>query len=246
MNPSALSCQGNKSIESMIRGVSMCTGSVTVLAVICMLAGCAAVQLDGFKKRAASGDYAWIADQAVNCEKASDRCGQLHLIKGDACFRLAKAGTLPDANYACAANELDKGLALRPSWKDASVHRQFQENLCESLRNVENLPVSDPSAQNVDRLVEAAEVLYRLAPESVPAVFYLEDARLKKIQPTLTDLNTARRIPACNRLKRSINRVLATMKTAETEDLPDWPRFAQNYQQLSYDLGLAIKEAQCQ
>lgn len=203
------------------------------------------MQLGEFKKRAANGDHAWVAAQTIACKKASDRCGQLHLIKGDACFRLAKAGTSPEVNFNCAADELSMGLELRPSWSDATAHRQFQENLCESLRNLAKPEDRNTSGPAINRLVEAAERLYRLAPESVPAVFYIEDARLKSIQATLPDLDAASRIPACNRLKRSVNRVLATMEAADKDAVPDWHRYAHNFQRLSYDLGMAINAAEC-
>jgi len=218
---------------------------ICIVALTCLLAGCTAMQLSEFKKRAADGDYAWVAAQTITCRKASDRCGQLHLIKGDACFRLAKAGTAPEVNFNCAADELSMGLKLRPSWSDAATHRQFQENLCESLRNLANPEDRNPSGPAINRLMEAAVKLYRLAPESVPAVFYIEDARLKSIQANLPELDAASRIPACNRLKRSVNRVLATMEAAERDTLPDWHRFARNFQRLSYELGMAINAAEC-
>ncbi|MBC2712227.1 MAG: hypothetical protein HGJ94_14965 [Desulfosarcina sp.] len=215
------------------------------LTLIMVLAGCAAMQLDTFKKHAANGDHGWIAAQAVTCEKASDVCGQLHLIKGDACFRLARADTVPAANYACAADELEKGLALTRSWADAAVHRQFQENLCESLKNLQDLQSGEVAAQTLARFVEAAEGLYKLAPESVPAVYYLAKARLRQVQPLLSDINAASRVPVCNRLKRTVTNVLSMMETAKEAPLPDWDRFANNYQRLSFDLGSAIRAADC-
>jgi hypothetical protein len=86
------------------------------------------LQLNQFQRHAARGDDEWIAAQAIACRKASDGCGQLHLIKGDACFRLANMGRDPAVNFACAADELKKGLALKPSWEPAGVQLQFQEN----------------------------------------------------------------------------------------------------------------------
>lgn len=210
-----------------------------------VVTGCTAMQLNTFKKHAANNDHGWIAAQAVTCEKASNVCGQLHLIKGDACFRLAKAHTAPVDNYTCAADALEKGLALNLSWEDPAVHRQFQENLCESLSNLQDLQTAEVAVQTLDRFVVAAEALYQLAPESVPAVYYLARVRLRQEQPMLFDLNAAYRVPVCIRLKRTVTSVLSLMETAKGAFLPDWDRFADNYQRLAFDLGAAMRTAEC-
>ena len=204
---------------------------------ILVAAGCAAMQLDTFRKRAARGDHDWIAAQSVVCEKDSDECGQLHLIKGDACFRLAKAGTATAANYACAADELARGLTLNCRWNDPAVRRQFQESLCESLANLLDMQSGDTAALTRDRFTDAAKALYQLAPESVPAVYYLARARLRQVQSMLAAPDLASRVPACNRLKRSLTGILSMMEKAGNPPLPDWERFADHYQRLSFDLG---------
>jgi hypothetical protein len=209
------------------------------------LSGCATLQLRNFKKHAAANDFEWIASQKVACDKASDVCGQLHLISGDACFRLAKKGMHALDNYACASNELEKGLALNRTWKDAGVHRQFQENLCESLRNLQDLQSGQAAVKTLDRFVAAAEGLYQLAPESVPAVYYLAKAHLRQVQPMVIDINAATRVPVCNRLKRAVTSVLSMIEKAKHTALPEWERYAGNYQQLSFDLGTTMRAAQC-
>lgn len=215
------------------------------LTLILVLTGCTAMQLNTFKRHSASGDHGWIAAQAVRCENASDVCGQLHLIKGDACFRLAKADTGPGDNYTCAADALEKGLALNHSWADAAVHRQFQENLCESLKNLQDRQSTEAAAQTLIRFVNAAEALYQLAPQSVPAVYYLARVRLEQVKPLLLDINAALRVPVCNRLRRSVTKVLSLMETAGGDPLPEWDRFADNFQRLAFDLGAAMRAAEC-
>lgn len=212
---------------------------------ILVFTGCAAMQLDTFRKRSAAGDHEWIAAQTVTCQTDSDLCGRLHLIKGDACLRLARAGTAPAANYACAAEELARGLALNRSWADAAVHRQLQENLCESLNNLLDLQPAQATSQTLSRYLKAAQGLYQLAPESVPAVYYLASARLRRVRPLLFNLNAADRVPVCSRLKRTVTRVLAMTQAAEADHLPDWERFAARYQRLIFDLGSAMHTAGC-
>jgi hypothetical protein len=113
------------------------------------------------------------------------------------------------------------------------------------LRNLQDRQSGDAATQTLARFVEAAEGLYQLAPESVPAVFYLAKARLRQVQPALSNLNAANQVPACNRLKRTLNTVLSMMETAKTEPLAHWDRFAGNYQRLSFDLGSAMHAANC-
>ena len=215
------------------------------LALNLIFSGCIGLQLSQFQKHAARGDHAWIAAQAIVCPKRSDACGRLHLIKGDACFRLAKAGREPIANYTCAANELNEGLTLTSSWDAAGEQLPFQENLCESLKNLQERQSGETAAQTMDRLTEAAKALYQLAPGSVPAVYYLSTARLRQIEPMLMDINAATRLPVCNRLKRTVTRVLSVIETANSQTIPGWDRFADNYQRLAFELGVTLRAAGC-
>lgn len=209
------------------------------------LTACCAWQLGTFKTHAQKNDYRWIAAQTVACEKRSNICGQLHLIKGDACLHLAVAEMPPAENFACAADELERGLALTPSWNDVRDHRRFQEYLCEALGNLQDLQSGQAAEQTLVRFEKAAEALYRLAPKSVPAVYYLAKVHLHQVAPMLLDINPATRVPACNRLKRAVTNVLSMMETAKKQALPDWDRFADNYRKLAFDLGLAMRTAQC-
>lgn len=215
------------------------------LTLFLIFSGCMSLQLTQFQKHAARGDHEWVATQAIECQKASDRCGRLHLIKGEACFRLAKAGREAAVNFACAADELKNGLALKPSWEDAYDQLHFQENLCESLSNLHDLQTGETAQRTLDRFVVAAQALYQLAPESVPAVYYLSRSRLRKIAPMLSGINAATRVPVCNRLKRTVTGVLAVMEIAKDHPLPDWDRFADHYHRLAFDLGAAIRAADC-
>ncbi|MCB2145558.1 MAG: hypothetical protein KQI81_03735 [Deltaproteobacteria bacterium] len=215
------------------------------LALILIFSGCASLQLGQFRKHAARGDHQWIAAQAITCRNASEECGQLHLIKGEACFRLAKRDREPAVNFACAADELAEGLTVKASWDDAGVQLQFQQNLCEALSSLRELQSGEAAEQTRVRFFEAARALYRLAPESVSAVYYLSSARLMEMELMLEDIDAATRVPVCIRLKRTVTRVLAVMETARGRTLPDWDRFADDYERLAFDLGAAIREADC-
>jgi hypothetical protein len=218
---------------------------VVSLFLILMLAGCTSMQLNRFQAHVDRNDYQWISDQEVTCRQASESCGRLHLLKGDACLRLAGAAGASANRYACAADELAMGLTLTPSWSDPARRQRFQENLCEALQGLQALQSGEAAEKTLARLVEAAETLYQLAPESVPAIYYLAKVRLRQLQPELPDLNAARRVPVCNRLKRTLNKVLSTMESTRQSDSRQWNRYAQNYQRLAFDLGSAIRTAQC-
>jgi hypothetical protein len=203
------------------------------------------MQLSAFKQHAGRGEDAWIAAQNVDCTDVSDDCSQRHLIKGDACFRLAGTGMAAEENYSCAAESIERGMALKRSWTDPTIQQQFQEKLCESLLNQLVLQSGAERLASPARLADAAEGLYRLAPESVAAVYYLARARLLQVQPLLPDMNPVDRLPVCNRLKRTLTGILSMIESAKRASLPDWVRFADRYQRLSFDLGSAIRLAEC-
>ncbi len=215
------------------------------LALMLIFSGCVSLQLRQFQQHAARGDHEWIAAQTITCGRSSDGCGQLHLNKGDACFRLAKMGREPAVNFACAADELEIGLSLNLSWDAAGVQLQYREKLCESLRRLQGDPSGKTAEQTPSRFLDAAKALYQLAPESVPAVYYLASARLMEIEPLLGDIHAAIRVPICIRLKRTVNRVLTVMENARGDTPADWERFAGDYQRLAFDLGAAIRAAEC-
>ena len=212
---------------------------------VLFLAGCATLQLQQFNQHLDQGDEAWIAQQTVSCENESDTCSQLHLIKGEACLRLAGTGEAPAIHYACAADALAQGIALRRSWPDPGAKRRYQVNLCESLGNLHQRQSGDAAAETLARLAAAAESLYQMAPASVPATYYLAIFRHRQIESQLMDMNAANRVPICNRLKRTLTGILSVMETAQADPSPDWYRFAESYQRLAFDLGTSIQAAEC-
>ena len=210
-----------------------------------ILAGCATLQLERFHEHAKRGDDRWIAAQVIDCNPGSDVCNQLHLIKGAACLRVARSSHASVEAYRCAADELTVGLAQQRSWSDPSVHRRLKEDLCESLQGLYARQRDDAAETTLARLVEAAEALYQLAPESIPAVYYLAHARLRQLQRKLPGLAVFDRLPVCNRLKRTLMSVLTTMETAESTPSADYQRLVAHYERLAFELGAAVAAADC-
>ena len=237
--PALRSSRGHRRRQAM----ALLLGPAVMLALF--VAGCGSLQLQRFKSHAARGDYAWIAAQRVGCEACSEVCAARHLMRGDACLQLAGGDTPPADVLACAADELEKGLTLNPLWKDPAVHRYYREILCEALGKLQEQQSGDAAAATLERLASAAEALYRVAPESIPAVYYLAEVRRRQNQRLLPGLNAATRIPVCSRLKRTATRVLSIQTAAEASPTAEWARFADRYQRLVFDLGLALKTAGC-
>lgn len=164
---------------------------ILVLAVLVAACAASVKQLQQFKGHAASNDYAWIAAQEVTCtDNSVQGCNQLHLIKGDAHFRLAKEGRDKEPNYELAADHLERGIALTSEWQVGNLdlnRDQTYENFCEALRNLQDLRTGQAAAAVGERYLQAAEDFHRLRPDHPGAVFFVAQARFRKLQPALVE-----------------------------------------------------------
>lgn len=234
----------------LVMGPAFCFAKrLMVVAGCLMLAaaflGCGTLRVHQMQRRAARGDDAWIIAQSIDCETPSPSCGQLHLIKGNACLRMAEQNRERITDYACASDELAKAIALTPAWDDLDQQLEAGERYCDALDSLQRLQSGKAADDTRDRLWDAAQSLYQLAPDSVPAVYYISIARLRQLSARISTIDAANRLPICSRLKRTVNDILSRMETARHEQLPDWDRFADRYQRLAFDLGAAIHAAEC-
>lgn len=223
---------------------------LSTLLVVCSLlvplwTGCSSIKLHRFEQRAANGDDQWIVRQNVRCDQASVTCARLHLIKGDACLRLADSDPAPERHYACAADAFEKGLALISSRSGNGSLTQAREDLCRSLLNLGRQQPAEKSDETLSRLSRAAKGLFRSAPESASATYYLACVPLYRAQSMLPDIPPASRTIVCSRLKRSLTRVLSMRGKSKEKPPTDWNRFADKYDRLSFDLGMTMLAAQC-
>lgn len=145
-----------------------------------LLAGCSAIdpetaQLERFKELGSAQRHDLIAGEDVQCAKDGEVCRQLHLIKGDACFALARRRDAAAAHYDCAIAELTAGLDQKPAAETAlGPDRTFTEKLLEALRGRRDLSAS--SAESLAytlRLVQEARAFRAAYPEE-PAGYYFE------------------------------------------------------------------------
>jgi hypothetical protein len=114
---------------------NMALRASVILVIVVLAAGCATTirELADFKKAADAGDYTTIAAREVTCTQGDRGCDQVHLIKGDACFRLAAGGD--PGRWDCAIRHLGLGIDMAGGTMTKMGSTQpYYENLLEALR----------------------------------------------------------------------------------------------------------------
>lgn len=170
----------------MNRNTHVVVASVLALA---LLSGCGTVsQLSSVKEHWGKEDYDWIAKQEITCKAADDGCNQLHLIQGDACYRLAKADRDAKMHYACAVNHLETGIAQTKDWKLEGLdlnRAQSYENLCESVRNLQDLESGAAADELTKKLVNTSQALLTAEPGNLAGIYFLNSARYTMLRSCL-------------------------------------------------------------
>lgn len=207
----------------MLRGRGRALCSSVLLAIL--LVACGAVgTLKKFKERSSAADYAWIAQQDITCTAKDDGCNQLHLIKGDACLRLAEQGNEPRAHYECAATELQTGIDQTKEWQlgELNLNRaQTYENLCESLRHWQDLERGAGADQLTKRLADTAQRFLDAEPNNLAAIYFLNRARFTLLDSELLHPHDPQG------LCRKLNAILQDVTAAEPR--ARGTRYAPNY-----------------
>jgi hypothetical protein len=144
----------------------LAVGTIWLLFAVALGGCCATNTVQPLKKaKALAGqhDYAALADIEIKCNASCEGCNQLHLLKGDACYRLAKADQAPEPHYRCAAEELMEGIRQTRDWQmeNFNLNRtQTYINLCEAQRNRRDLlSGSEADAVNTQLLTSAQAFL---------------------------------------------------------------------------------------
>jgi hypothetical protein len=226
-------------------GWRLTVGMGCLMAILACL-GCDAMRVHKMQRHTDRGDDTWLAAQTIDCHTRSRACARLHLLKGKACLRLAESEKTPAVHFACAADELEWGIALMSAWEDTNEPLEMHMRYCDALDGLQALQSEPEASATRNRLLEAAQALYQLAPGSIPAEYYFSMAWLRQLEPRLATISAANRFAVCSRLKQTVNRVLSRMQTAKEKQSPQWRRFAERYQRLAFDLGAAMHTAECQ
>lgn len=163
-----------------------------------LLAGCGLKALDAMKDAHREGQFAEVAGMEVDCDPADDRCHQMHLLKGDACYALgreaeaADADSTAEARFRCATRHLGMGIrqteAQSGGWAIAGKDQaQWYVNRAESLRQLQDLLAGDSARAVSGRLLDFGQRFQTVAPDAAAPPFYVATARYALLQPRLID-----------------------------------------------------------
>jgi hypothetical protein len=206
-----------------------------------LVGGCAIKQLSDVKKSWANKDFEWIAAQQISCDASDDGCNQLHLIKGDACYRLAKDGKESKAHYACAMDELETGIVQTKEWKTDGLdlnRAQTYENLCESIRNLQDLETGAQAEDLTKKLVNASQAFLAAEPSNLGAIYFLNSARYAMLGKCV--IHPERCPSLCENLAAIEEELAQVMPKAEVS------KYMNNYHRLQSDVKGAKRPAGCQ
>ena len=163
-----------------------------------LLAGCGLKALDAMKDAHRERQFAEVAAVEVDCDPDDDRCSQMHLLKGDACYVLGReaeaagADSTAEARFRCATRHLGAGIrqteARAGGWAVAGKDRtQWYTNRAESLRQLQDLLAGDSARAGSRRLLDFGRQFEGVAPDAAAPPFYVATARYALLQPRLID-----------------------------------------------------------
>ena len=184
------------------------------LILISILAACGTTKEVGdIKEHHAKGHFLKAATTEITCKDSDEGCNQLHLVKGDSCYRLAKDGMKPERFFDCAIKHLDKGIALTKKWKigDLDLKRDQQyENLCESLRERQDMSKGAEAENYTKQLLKTAEAFSSASPGNLAAIYFTNSAKFTLLRvPILTSPDNPQVCSAVNDILSSLNSVSA-------------------------------------
>ena len=167
-----------------------------LMALVFTMAACVTLPLKKAKTLHTENRFEQLAELDFSCKSDDEGCNQLHLLKGDACFRLAKQTQESDArqsDLSCAADELNAGINMTKTWDEVPIDRaQVYANACEAARL--RADFGDRSRYEA-MLAATAGQFFTFAPDNPGAVYYKARAgfyTLTQSQSPCTGLKTLR------------------------------------------------------
>jgi len=203
-----------------------------VLMGLLFLVACATTDLKKIKEQHKKGNYGVVISTKIDCKASEDSCNQMHLIKGDACYRLAKQNTDAIANYNCAIIELETGISLTKKWKVGSLDlnkNQTYENLSESIRERQDMSKGAEAKKLTKKLLETSKQFLAASPGNLAAIYYNSSARFTGLRGAI--LMT----PEAESVCKSVNRILSHL--ASVKDRVADSKYAAMYARLTLDVG---------
>ena len=139
--------------------------------------------------------YTALAAHDVGCAEGERGCHESHLVKGEACLRLAAAGE--ERFRACAVRHLALGVDMSPKNADKGTLQAYHESLLEALRlRRDNAVTRSEAAPFAAQLESRARSFRKNFPTAPAGYFYLASARLKRA----ADAGEAAPVIACRAL----------------------------------------------
>ncbi len=193
--------------------------------------------LDKAKDLSGKGDYASVAGLKIDCDASCDGCNQLHLLKGDACYRLAKNGQEPMKQYQCAATELADGIQMTSQWQNLS-RRQTYTNLCEALRSLRDLSSGQQADGINNQLLKTAQGFLSAEQGNACGVYFLTNAQFAQKRSCLLHPDQ------CPAICAELNAMLQSLANAVTR--ADGTGCEANLQQMTKDVSGVKGAVNCQ
>jgi len=194
-------------------------------------------ELKNLKSEHEKGHYATVVKIDIKCKASDNACNQLHLIKGDACYRLGKQEIEPKKHFDCAIEHLEKGIKLTSEWKlgDLDLKQdQSYENLCESLRERQDMSKGSEADKFTRRLLETSENFEKALPGNLAAIYFNNGAKFTLLRGAILSAPDDAQVCA------AVNSILSSLKAVSIEAASS--KYANNFSILIGDVE-AVKPA---
>ena len=178
------------------------------------ISACAVTALKKEQELYDQEQYAQLVKIELNCKANDTGCNKRNLLKGNACYFLAKqaqsANKVEEAKqrYDCAIKHLHSGIAWTQNW-DITDRDQNYENLCESLRNRQDYASGQEAGLYTSQLLETANEFRKLAAAHPAAIYFYNSARFTSLRPQII-MNSPAACP-------EINDILTDIETVSVE-----------------------------
>jgi len=200
--------------------------------ILVSLVACGSIsELKNLKNEHEKGHYETVVKTDVKCKTSDKACNQLHLIKGDACYRLGKQGKDPVKHFDCAIEHLDKGIKLTSDWKldDLNLNQdQTYENLCESLRERQDMNKGSEADKFTRQLLETSENFEKASPDNLAAIYFNNGAKFTLLRGPILSA------PGDAQVCAAVNNILSKLKAVSVRAASS--KYANNFSILIADV----------
>ncbi len=218
---------------------------IVMLMIVFIITGCATIkQLKEFKNYHKKGEFESIFEEEIICKPTQDGCNQLHLIKGDTCWNLAKAaGKDPNISkekellyLECAVKELQMGIDMTDQWKLDKLglnKPQTYENLFQAMRLLQDKQHGKDAEKTNKDLLKRTEQYLAVESGNIPALYFNYWAQFNKILPDLLKNGGKKNRRRCNRLNEIQTGLEEFIFKHYGDESQIWKRYESNIKLLS-------------